>query len=893
MRIPGIFWSSPLVLGCLVAGCLVAGCLVAPQPRIATSESVSYPVKSYDDASGIRVVLEQSPDYGVASVVLSISAGSAQESPAKAGLAHLAEHLVFQGSHAETNLWNRIVELGGFGINGATDWDATRFWATVPTASAAKLVALFAEILRDPLKDVDQQGFESELKVVREEFHLRSENGAPGQAVGWLFPALFSPAHPYGHPIAGTPQSLEHLSLADVQSFVAEHYKVDLATIAISAPETTERESAWVASGFGGAPGVPHRQFAPGRSSDAAYARVNGGLQDHEAPIAAPALWIGWPVPRQQTPGGEVLALLPSLLQGAFAAERRVFDPRVVRIEPASFTGRQGAVLYIKLSLRDADSAESLVGTFINQLRSALTNLIYTPSWLDYVRQSAALESTYREENILTRTLNLANSTDLTDDPLFARKEAARLGGVTAEAASAYVGQYLQEETARAVLVTPTTKARSASLIEAAASGQPAGAVAPLARRLTVDPAEATRWIHEPARVARTTLQSGLEIWVVRQRQSPFHAALLDFRGGRELGKNPGVFVAVPWARLPLGPPAVRSGLLGRFEIRSEDTRFAYRGVRSDVESTLRHLRRELDASVSWPPRQFTDQVELYKKEEQQPLVRMRVEHFATLFGAHVYGRSPTVEQIQAVSANDIHWWFDEVIRPENGVLIVVGDVDPAAVFQLAASVFGDFVDLGAGYRPPVPPPPSPTGPTGGGIRIQAYHQPDLTAARLLYSCLVPLAGSDAYPPARLYQQLLHDRLHDELRDRARTSYSISLELSPERARTAILTMSADVDPAAMGSLVDLMKQKLAAGAPSLVNQRDLEIAKMALIGDQMWQTASTSQLADRLFLAWNLGWPVESVLDTARRAITAREAQVQAVEQACRDTAVLSSLGQ
>jgi predicted Zn-dependent peptidase len=479
MRIPGIFWSSPLVLGCLVAGCLVAGCLVAPQPRIATSESVSYPVKSYDDASGIRVVLEQSPDYGVASVVLSISAGSAQESPAKAGLAHLAEHLVFQGSHAETNLWNRIVELGGFGINGATDWDATRFWATVPTASAAKLVALFAEILRDPLKDVDQQGFESELKVVREEFHLRSENGAPGQAVGWLFPALFSPAHPYGHPIAGTPQSLEHLSLADVQSFVAEHYKVDLATIAISAPETTERESAWVASGFGGAPGVPHRQFAPGRSSDAAYARVNGGLQDHEAPIAAPALWIGWPVPRQQTPGGEVLALLPSLLQGAFAAERRVFDPRVVRIEPASFTGRQGAVLYIKLSLRDADSAESLVGTFINQLRSALTNLIYTPSWLDYVRQSAALESTYREENILTRTLNLANSTDLTDDPLFARKEAARLGGVTAEAASAYVGQYLQEETARAVLVTPTTKARSASLIEAGASGQPAGAVGP------------------------------------------------------------------------------------------------------------------------------------------------------------------------------------------------------------------------------------------------------------------------------------------------------------------------------------------------------------------------------------------------------------------------------
>ncbi len=878
-----MFLVSPLVLGCLVA----------PQPRVATTDSVHYPLKSYDDASGVRVVLEESPDYGVASVVLSISAGSAQETPEKAGLAHLAEHLVFQGSHAGTNLQNRIVELGGFGINGATDWDTTRFWSTVPTASASKLVALLGEILKEPLQGVDQQAFESELKVVREEVHLRSENGAPGQAVGWLFPVLFSPGHPYAHPIGGTPQSLDHLSLADVQSFVAEHYRADLATIAISGPETTERESAWVGSGFGGAPGVPHRQPTAGRSSDAAYARTSGVLQRHQAPIAAPALWIGWPVPREQVPGGEVLPLLPSLLQGAFAAERRSFDARVVRIEPAYFTGRQGAVLYVKLSLRDADSAESLSGTFVNQMRAALTNMIYSPAWFDYARQSSALESTYREENILTRTLGLANSTDLTDDPLFARKEDTRLRGVTAEAASAYVGEYLREETARAVLVIPPTKVRAAGLSGAGAPAPRPVAVASAARRLTVDPAEATRWIHEPARVARTTLGSGLEVWVVRQPRSPFHAALLDFRGGRELGDNPGVFVAVPWARIPLGTPAAQSGLLGRFEIRAEDARFAYRGVGSDVEITLRHLRRELDASVSWPPRQFTDQVELYKKEEQQPLAQMRVEHFATVFGGHVYGRSPTVEQIQAVSPNDIHGWFEEVIRPENGVLIVVGDVDPTAVFRLAASVFDDFVDVGAGRRPPVAPPPPPAGATGSGIRIRAHHQSDLTVARLLFSCLVPVTGSDDYPPARLYQQLLHDRLYYELRDRARASYSISLELSPQRARTAVLTMSADVDNTALDSLVEVMKQKFAVDAPSLVNDRDLDFAKMALISDQMWQTASTSQLADRLFLAWNLGWPAESVLDTARLSIGAREAQVQVVERACRATAVLSSLGQ
>jgi hypothetical protein len=51
--------------------------------------------------------------------------------------------------------------------------------------------------------------------------------------------------------------------------------------------------------------------------------------------------------------------------------------------------------------------------------------------------------------------------------------------------------------------------------------------------------------------------------------------------------------------------------------------------------------------------------------------------------------------------------------------------------------------------------------------------------------------------------------------------------------------------------------------------------------------------LANRLFLAWSLGWPAESVLDVARRSIRMPEAPVQAVERACRETAVLSSLGE
>jgi hypothetical protein len=121
----GWSWRRGLVLGASLAGS--AGCIANVPVEAPTAEVGEYPTSEFELASGMQVVLERAPDVGVATVVLMIGAGSADEPAGKAGVAHLAEHLVFETrGDGELPLKKRL-EARAAAWNGSTDWDATSY----------------------------------------------------------------------------------------------------------------------------------------------------------------------------------------------------------------------------------------------------------------------------------------------------------------------------------------------------------------------------------------------------------------------------------------------------------------------------------------------------------------------------------------------------------------------------------------------------------------------------------------------------------------------------------------------------------------------------------------------------------------------------------------------
>jgi zinc protease len=409
------------------------------------------------DASGLQVVLEQAPDYGVAAVVLTVGAGAAQENPDQAGLAHLVEHLAYRSRQSGATLWNRVAELGGVETNGSTGWDDTRFFSVVPARNAQKLVQLFSEMLRQPLESIEPAAFQRELQIVRDEMHLRSENGVPGQALAWLFPEVFPASHPYAHPIVGTERSLEHLTLDDARAYASKWYQAHRSTLVVSAPQTLEQQAQWVR--LATQPFAASKHEEPDVANHQTETPLNSGIVVgvHEAPVPVPELWIGWRIPSMLQVNGEPGELLPILAEVAYFMDTNRFGGHVQRIDAGSFSGEKGGVLYVKALLNNMDTPEATASATIAQLRSATNVVIYNAPLFARLKQSVALSDTYGEENILSRALRMAQSAQATKNPLFLRARDTRLLALENGSVAEYLTSLLSEQRAHVVLVKPVS----------------------------------------------------------------------------------------------------------------------------------------------------------------------------------------------------------------------------------------------------------------------------------------------------------------------------------------------------------------------------------------------------------------------------------------------------
>src|SRR5690606_41650636 len=101
----------------------------------AESESdIGIEYERYELANGLEVILHRDPTAPLVAVNIWYHVGSGDEVPGKSGFAHLFEHMMFQGAkHIGEDVHVEILrELGGTGVNGATNSDRPNYVAAVP-----------------------------------------------------------------------------------------------------------------------------------------------------------------------------------------------------------------------------------------------------------------------------------------------------------------------------------------------------------------------------------------------------------------------------------------------------------------------------------------------------------------------------------------------------------------------------------------------------------------------------------------------------------------------------------------------------------------------------------------------------------------------------------------
>jgi zinc protease len=183
-------------------------------------------------ANGMKVWLVPLPDRELASVHLLFDAGAAAEDEANAGVAALTAQLLVTGTRSlDASAFAEATERLGIEVSSESSWDSARAAFQALPRFVDEGLAFLADMVRGPL--LDPAEFER-LKAERLADILQAR-ADPGRLADERFlHHLYDAATPYRRLSAGTPESVEALTLDDVRAHHATHYQPGLSQIIVA-----------------------------------------------------------------------------------------------------------------------------------------------------------------------------------------------------------------------------------------------------------------------------------------------------------------------------------------------------------------------------------------------------------------------------------------------------------------------------------------------------------------------------------------------------------------------------------------------------------------------------------------------------------------------------------
>lgn len=242
-------------------------------PFSLAAQRLQVPNEQFTLPNGLTVILHRDNTIPRATVNVWYQVGSGSEKPGRTGLAHLFEHILFEGSaHVPEGKFDEWLEAAGANNNGSTMEDRTNYYEEIP--SNALDLALFLEsdrmgYLLDVLSPARVDG---QRDVVKNERRQSYENRPYGKAYLELPGLLYPKGHPYSWPVIGSMEDLSAASHDNITDFFKTYYAPNNASLCIAGDIDLEKTKKAVMSWFKDVPArspqVPAPVIPPARLSE-------------------------------------------------------------------------------------------------------------------------------------------------------------------------------------------------------------------------------------------------------------------------------------------------------------------------------------------------------------------------------------------------------------------------------------------------------------------------------------------------------------------------------------------------------------------------------------------------------------------------------------------------
>jgi predicted Zn-dependent peptidase len=278
------------------------------------SDSVQFPIVQFKLPNGLEVAL--SPDHASPTFTLAVAyrAGFRRDTQQRPGLAHLAQHAMYEGSpNVARGEYQELISDAGGNLDGTSTPDVTLFWTTLPANQLD--LALFLEADRMRSLEITQQGLDAARRSLLEE---RARALGIGYAAP-LFRFTVLAFDNFANQQSGyaTPGELHRLTIEDVRQFYRKYYTPSNAGIVLLGDFDPAKARERVEHFFAGVPARPAAVEPDVRESGRAAERRETAA---EPGIPAPLVLAAWQAPATTSPDWFPIKRVGEVLGGSSSA---------------------------------------------------------------------------------------------------------------------------------------------------------------------------------------------------------------------------------------------------------------------------------------------------------------------------------------------------------------------------------------------------------------------------------------------------------------------------------------------------------------------------------------------------------------------------------------------
>ncbi|WP_394838150.1 insulinase family protein [Pendulispora rubella] len=854
---------------------VLAGCKASLEPARSPVGAGPSVVRQMVFPSGLRVVAERDATSPVVGLFLVVDGGSASDPMGKEGLAHVVEHLSFRSRPFARSSFRRLLERAyAAEWNANTTMDATLYEEFGPASALSELLRLEGMRMLAPVANLMPEMLADELRVVRDELAARNETGFSGDVLASLQRAVFPPGHPYARPSLGTVASLASIQASDVSGFIKAHYQpanmtlvivgdIDLATVdrtleGVLPAELLHRP------GLGRRMPVPAPVPEPPAPPPTRLSRTVGR-------VAHPEIWIAWSLPRAVDRDIQLVQMLKE------EADTRLWDGEdddIFAVDARVLPGKEATMLAVRVELSQGDHPEKSLERVLARARAVWIEKQwgndderFTP------RKTWALGNLFETENLVRRGRERALTTHFTQNAGTFAEGIDRLVNLENTTFTQYVHQYLAPERARAIYVASASEG-------GVAPARPIGKYAvgeEDTSPLSIDEARLHDLAPGPGAGAyqRLSFANGLDVVIGRRDAASMVAVDFLFRGGYATAAQPAAaYLASLFTHgYAAGRPEPEAVPRGRSTF--DKTQYAFEGVARGVGemlSTMGYVARATTVDTDdWTRLRARRTRESAEVAEYRRYIRALLEGYSQ-------GLLPTARELAAATPQAALAWLNVNRVPNNGTLVIIGDVDPAEVERLARAEFGAW-SMGRSSPPTV----LAAGPRRAGLQVSSSSLPNATQTHVRLGCILPATTTASELSRRdVVARLVEVRVADVVYQQTGSAPDVVAEARVLHGGTSYLEVSTAVERDGLATTVAAMTQSLRSLGEVPIDPITLAWAKLRAARARTLAYSTNAQIARAVMDTANLGFPLES-LDHAAQYIAATTAKdVQDDVRAC-----------